>query len=168
MTGFGSTLPIAIALTVAVVLVALFLHTFSSSPLPRPEPYAGPLPSAAPPEDVAVFALVTGVNHRVAAYGYSGGSFFERREFSMAATLVKHPQGDLLIDTGFGRHIDEQFATMPLLFRGITFYSPWQPAADQLKETGYDQKSLRAILLTLAHRDHVSGLQDFPGIPVVG
>ncbi|HML07010.1 MAG TPA: MBL fold metallo-hydrolase [Xanthobacteraceae bacterium] len=125
-----------------------------------------PLPSAAPPKEVAVFALLTGVNHRVAAFGYRGGSFFDRREFSMAGTLVRHPQGDLLIDTGFGRHIDAQFATLPLIFRAITSYSLWQPAADQLKAAGYDQKSLRSVLLTHAHWDHVSGLPDFPHVPV--
>jgi N-acyl homoserine lactone hydrolase len=81
---------------------------------------------------MAVFALVTGVNHRVAAYGYRGGSLFERRDFSMAGTLVKHPQGDLLIDTGFGRNIGEQLLTMPLM-RAMTSYSLWQPAADQLR-----------------------------------
>lgn len=86
---------IYIAAVAAAVLVplALFLRTFSSSPLPKPEPYKGPLPSATPPKDMAVFALVTGVNHRVAAYGFRGGSLFERREFSIAATLVKHPKG---------------------------------------------------------------------------
>ena len=110
-----------VAAAAAVLLpLALFLHTFSASPLPKPAPYTGPLhtgplPSTTPPKEVAVFAVVTGVNHRVAAYGYRGGSLFERREFSMAGTLVKHPQGDLLIDTGFGRKIDEQFHTMPLM-----------------------------------------------------
>ncbi len=132
----------------------------------KARPYTGPLPSATPPKEVAVFALVTGVNHRVAAFGYRGGSFFDRREFSMAGTLVRHPRGDLLIDTGFGRHIDEQFATLPLIFRAITSYSLWQPAADQLKAAGYDRRSLRAILLTHAHWDHVSDLPDFPDVPV--
>lgn len=162
------TKSIYIAAAAAVVLVplALFLRTFSASPLPKPEPYTGPLPSATPPKELALFAMVTGVNHRVAAFGYRGGSFFDRRDFSMAGTLVKHPKGDLLIDTGFGRKIDEQFRTMPWLFRAITSYSLWQPAADQLSAAGYDQKSLRAILLTHSHWDHVSGLPDFPGVPV--
>ena len=132
----------------AVVPFVQFLRTlFSSSPLPKPEPYTGPLPSAAPPKEVAVFALVTGVTHRSAAFGYRGGSFFERRDFAMAATLVKHPQGDLLIDTGFGRNIDKQFLAMPLMFRAMTFYKLWQPAADQLKAAGCDEKSMKRRLL---------------------
>jgi N-acyl homoserine lactone hydrolase len=58
----------------------------------------------------------------------------------MAGTLVKHPQSDLLIDTGFGREIDKQFRTMPLPFRAVTFYSLWNPAADQLKDAGLSFK----------------------------
>ena len=123
-------------ISAAAVLVALsvFLRTFSAVPLPKPNSYSGPVPSATPPKEMAVFALVTGVNHRIAAYGYRGGSLFEPRDFAMAGALVKHPQGDLLIDTGFGRDIAKQFRTMPLVFRAITFYSLWQPAVDQLRD----------------------------------
>jgi glyoxylase-like metal-dependent hydrolase (beta-lactamase superfamily II) len=84
----------------------------------------------------------------------------------MAGALVKHPKGDLLIDTGFGRNIDAQFRTLPFAVRAITFYNLWRPAADQLRDVGYDPESLRAILLTHSHWDHVSGLLDFPGVPV--
>lgn len=106
---------IYIAAVAAPILAALsiLLRTFSASPLPMPKPYAGLIPSVTPPNEIAVYSVLAGVNHRIAAFGYRGGSLFERREFSMAGALVRHPKGDLLIDTGFGRDIDKQFRTLP-------------------------------------------------------
>ena len=74
------------------------------------------------------------------------------------------PSGhDVADKRGFGRNIDEQFRTLPWPIRAITKYSVWQPAADQLKAAG---ERLRAILPTDANSDDVSGLPDFPGVPV--
>jgi len=157
---------IAAVAVATLVPLGFFLHTFSASPLPKPDPYAGPIPSATPPKELAVYSVITGVNHRVTAFGYRGGSLFERRDFAMAGTLVTHPRGDLLIDTGFGRNIDEQFRTLPWSLRVVTPYSVWRTAVDQMSDVAYDRKALRAILLTRSHWDHVSGLPDFPGVPV--
>jgi hypothetical protein len=81
--------------------------------------------------------------------------------------LVKHPRGDLLINTGSGRRIVEQFATKPPRFLAITFYRLWRAAADPLRETGYDQKSLRANSSgPCASRPPQRSLPDFPDVPL--
>lgn len=85
----------------------------------------------------------------------------------MTSVLVRHPQGDLLIDTGFGRDIDEHFSMMPFGFRMVTSYTRATPAAVALDAAHYDRTRLRGILLTHAHWDHVSGVEDFPGTDVL-
>jgi glyoxylase-like metal-dependent hydrolase (beta-lactamase superfamily II) len=160
------TLALALS-SVLFVAGVLFLHTFSAAPLPPPTPLAVSLPSASPPAEMSVQRLDTGVTHRSAAFAYRGGSFSDKRDFSMSAVLVRHPRGDVLIDTGFGRDIDRHFAMMPWLFRVVTSYEKGRPAADQLDAAGYDRKRLRGILLTHAHWDHVSGVADFPETPVL-
>jgi glyoxylase-like metal-dependent hydrolase (beta-lactamase superfamily II) len=116
---------------------------------------------------MSIAALPTGVTLRSAAFGYRGGSFFDEREFSMAALLIRHPRGDLLVDTGFGREIDAQFRLMPWPFRVTTRYTRGRSAAEQLAATGYDRARLRGILLTHAHWDHVSGVPELAGTPVL-
>jgi N-acyl homoserine lactone hydrolase len=147
--------------------IVLFLATFMAAPLPAQAPLAATsLPPATPPAMMALFQLPTGVTHRSAAFGYRGGSFFEPRDFAMTAVLVRHPDGDLLIDTGFGRTIDAQVELMPFFFRLTTSYARFQSAAERLAAAGYDRTRLRAVLLTHAHWDHASGLPEFPDTPV--
>jgi glyoxylase-like metal-dependent hydrolase (beta-lactamase superfamily II) len=136
-------------------------------PDPGPLPASIPVPDADPPEGMELIAVPTGITSRVAAYAYRGGSVFDRRDFYVGAALIKHPEGDLLVDAGFGRDIAWQFATMPRYFRAVTRYQLWKPAADQLAAAGYDSGRLKAILLTHAHWHHMSGMPDFPGLPIM-
>jgi len=157
---------IGVGLGIAVLgAAALLAWTFTAAPLPAPAPYAGAWPAASPPEGMALLALPTGVTHRSAAFAYRGGSFLDARDFAMTAVLVKHPRGDLLIDTGFGSDVGAALATLPAPFRAITSYTRGEPAARQLEAMDAGRPS--AILLTHAHWDHVSGLSDFPRTPVL-
>lgn len=157
------------AAAVAAVPAARLVRNLASSGLPEPAPLpeSVPIPRADPPAGMDLVAVPTGVNNRVAAYAYTGGSFFDKRDFYIGAALIKHPQGDLLVDSGFGRDIVRQFATMPRLFQRLTKYEVWKPAVDQLEAAGYDFGRLSGILLTHAHWDHMSGIPDFPDLPVL-
>lgn len=152
-----------------MVLVAAVLlgRTFCAAPLDPPPAYAGELPAASPPAGMQLVHLPTGVIHRSAGFAYRGGSFTDERRFAMSAAWVRHPAGDLLIDAGFGRNIDVHFRMMPAFFRAFTAYEKGRTAREQLEAMpGYDRSRLR-ILLTHAHWDHVSGADDFPGVPIL-
>ena len=94
----------------------IFVLGNAASPFPVPAAFSGALPQASPPAGMAIYALPTGVNHRTAAFAYRGGSPFEKRDSVSTAVLVRHPQGDILIDTGLGRKIASQMKQFPFLF----------------------------------------------------
>ena len=77
-----------------------------------------------------------------------------------SAFLIEHPKGNILVDTGLGEKIDDQFkADMPLIHRIGFAYEKGVTAKQQLSDNKVD---VSFILLTHLHFDHVSGLLDFP------
>jgi N-acyl homoserine lactone hydrolase len=132
-------------------------------PLPMPPAWAGPLPEAAPPSDMAIYQLPTGTYETRAAFAVRGGSFRDKRHFAATAILVQHPKGDLLIDAGFGSGIAAHLAALPRIQR-----APHQAAetvSEQLDASGYDRGRLLGVLVTHVHWDHVSGLDELP-VPI--
>lgn len=121
------------------------------------------LPPAAPPAGLALYALPTGVLHSRALFAFRGGSPFEARDFGMNAYLIRHPRGDLLIDTGLGSQVATQYAQLPALLRMTTRYTAGMTAAAQLRAGGILPEQLAGVILTHAHWDHVSGLPDLAG-----
>jgi N-acyl homoserine lactone hydrolase len=155
----------ALGLVLLVGIVALVI-SFMPAELPKTEFTLAELPPASPPPEMRLSAMRTGTMESKAGLAWRGGSFGEPRMFSMAAVLVQHPKGDVLIDTGFGRNVDAQFQQSPFMMRATTTYSTDTPAAEQLRAKGYDFTKLSGIVLTHAHWDHVSGIPDFGAVPV--
>ncbi|MFE2547610.1 MBL fold metallo-hydrolase [Streptomyces sp. NPDC059355] len=128
------------------------------SSLPMPSPWAGPLPEAAPPSEMAIYQLPTGTYETRAVFAFKGGSLSDKRPFAATSVLVQHPQGDLLIDAGFGSQVAAHIQTLPRIERAP--YRLASTVSEQLKASGYDQSGLCGVLVTHSHWDHVSGLGD--------
>jgi N-acyl homoserine lactone hydrolase len=131
--------------------------------LPAPKPFAEPLPLAQPPAGMTITQLPTGTYATPAAFAVRGGSIRDRRDFASTAVLIEHPQGDLLIDAGFGRDAEAHIASLPSFRRSAHTLNP--TASAQLDVHGYDRSRLRGVLVTHTHWDHVSGL-DSLDVPV--
>src|SRR4051812_43966693 len=105
--------------------------------IPRPAAWAHPLPEANPPADMAIHHLPTGTYETRAAFAVSGGAFRDKRRFAASAVLVTHPQGDLLIDAGFGADVEEHIGMLPRMVRAP--HQIGRTVSDQLDATGYDR-----------------------------
>lgn len=122
--------------------------------------------SASPPASMRLSAIRAGHMESQQLFSWRGGEPGTPFVSGMMAALVEHPAGDLLIDTGFGRDVDTHFLTTPWLMQTLASYEAGTPAVDQMASAGYDASRLKGIWLTHLHWDHVSGLPDFPGVPV--
>jgi glyoxylase-like metal-dependent hydrolase (beta-lactamase superfamily II) len=123
-----------------------------------PDQWTGPLPAATPPPGMEIFQIPTGSYDTRAAFAVKGGSFRDRRHFAATAVLIRHPKGDLLIDAGFGADVASHVRTLPRFER-----SPFRLAGTahaQLDAAGYDRSKLQGVVITHAHWDHVSGLEE--------
>ncbi len=133
-----------------------------------PAEYPLPADSIVVPDHTALpavsLALIhTGDQVSLEAFAYDGGSWAKSRIFVHSAVLVRHPQGDLLFDTGLGREVDAQVETdMPAYMRPVMKYTKRKPAVEQLAAHGVDPATIDRIYLSHLHWDHASGIEDFP------
>jgi N-acyl homoserine lactone hydrolase len=148
------------------LLLGFFIWSFTPSKLFVPPDKPLSIPSAKPPAGMSLAAIPAGEMQDRAIFAFRGGRWSEQRTFAMGGILVRHPQGTLLFDTGFGSQVDAHVARLDFLLRSTAHYRKAATVAQQLKAAGIEPRRLQAVVLTHAHWDHVSGLPDLPGVPV--
>ena len=157
---------LGLLLTLIVVGIGALWLSFRPALLPVEGDFALDIPAANPPPEMKIGAMHTGTMRAKAGLAYRGGSFDDERKFAMAPVLVEHPQGALLIDTGFGSKVDEHVLTTPKMAQKLSKYEKGRPAVEQLRAAGFDLARLQGVVLTHAHWDHVSGVDDLRNVPV--
>lgn len=157
-----------VSLLFAVIATAagLGMPAFASQPFAATPAYGNELPEARPPGAMTLRALPSGKIFSRAALAYEGGNFTDQREFNVGAILVQHPSGNLLFDSGFGQHVNEHAKTRTRLMQWTGRYERGSTIAQQLAMNGIQPGELKAVVLTHAHWDHVSGLENLSGVPV--
>lgn len=146
---------------VVVMAAALYLLYFRRTPLPTAAPHPRAVPVISRLPGVSACWVETAKTFSNFSFGSTAGS-----------VLVKHPAGDLLIDTGSSSHYDQEisgypFATWLKLKALAGQLKPKVPLPDLLRSIGEDPAKLRWAILSHAHLDHAGGLMDLPNLPVV-
>jgi len=146
---------------VVVMAAALYVLYFRRTPLLPAAPHAPAAPVISRIPGISACWVETAKTFSNFSFGSTAGS-----------VLVKHPAGDLLIDTGNSRHFDQEisgypFATWLKLKSLAGQLKPQVPLPDLLRGIGEDPAKLRWAILSHAHLDHAGGLMDLPHLPVL-
>jgi N-acyl homoserine lactone hydrolase len=149
------------AIAVAAIAATFYLLYFRRTPLPLAPPHALVAPSIASLPGISACWIETAKTFSGFSFGSTAGSI-----------LVRHPAGDLLIDTGNSSHFDAEI-------RGYSFRTwfklrflagqlkPPIPLSELLRRVKEDPAKLRWVILSHVHLDHAGGLMDLPRLPVL-
>jgi len=151
----------ALLLILAVFSASLYVLYFRRSPLPQLPPHGRIAPAFSPLPGLAACWVETGETFGGFSFASTAGS-----------VLIRHPAGDLLIDTGSSSHFDEEIRGYPfgtwLKLRSLAGQlTPKIPLPELLRRAGEDPARLRWAILSHAHLDHAGGLMDLPRVPVL-
>ena len=159
------------AFLVVCVLVGVGAMFFAELP-PAPEhARVAPVFRAPPP----AFSMCWVEFSRSEVWGELGAAGFveaPRWQNTASGLLIRHPKGSLLIDAGYSSHALEELSEVPGLRRlfsstaldGIT----WRISAPEaLQRVGVTPETLRWLLPSHGHLDHLGGAVDLPGVGVL-
>lgn len=95
-----------------------------------------------------------------------GGKWLKKLRFHATAILLEHPtHGRVLFDTGYSSRFFAETARWPYrLYRWLTPVTLTEPGGiiEALRQRGIAPETVRHILVSHWHADHIGGLRDFP------
>ena len=152
---------ILLVLLALLVGVGAYILYFRRDSLPAAPPHARVAPSINPLKGLAACWVETGSTFTGYSFAMTAGSI-----------LVKHPAGDLLIDTGNSSHFDDEINGYPFLLRLklknlAGQLNPEVPLPELMRLVGGDPAKIRWAILSHVHLDHAGGLMDLPRVPVL-
>lgn len=154
-------LVLLLAIAVVAAGAAFYVLYFRRTSLPPAAPHALVAPSIASLPGLSACWIETGKTFSNLSFGSTAGSI-----------LVRHPAGDLLIDTGNSSHFDDEIRGYPFgTWLKLRFLAgqlkPPVPLSELLLRVKEDPAKLRWVILSHAHLDHSGGLMDLPRVPVL-
>lgn len=148
-----------LAAAVVTVAAAFYVLYFRRTPLPPAPPHSRVTPTIATLPGVSACWVETGKTFSSFPFASTAGSI-----------LVRHPAGDLLIDTGNSSHFDQDISGFPfstwLKLKSLAGQlKPKVPLPVLLRQLNEDPAKLRWVILSHVHLDHAGGLMDLPNLP---
>jgi glyoxylase-like metal-dependent hydrolase (beta-lactamase superfamily II) len=146
------------AVAIGAAFYVLYLRR---TPLPPAAPHALVAPAISSLPGLSACWLETGKTLSSFSIGSTAGSI-----------LVRHPAGDLLIDTGNSSYFDQEirgypFATWFKLRFLAGQLKPETPLSELLRRLKENPARIRWVILSHAHLDHSGGLMDLPHVQVL-
>lgn len=153
-------------LLLGVLSLILILRWPMEDPFQNPSTFA-PRSEMKKLPKIGLKVFETGYSEAPESYAIRDGSFFRMRRMSHSAVLIEHPQGRVILDSGFGTHFSEENAAQAWLQGRFAnwFFTPTQPLAKNPQFPTLDPKR-DLFLISHLHWDHLGGALDFPPIPV--
>ena len=146
---------------VFVAGAALYVLYFRRKLLPAASPHGRVVPAISTIPGIAACWVETGKTFSSFSFGSTAGGI-----------LIRHPAGDLLIDTGNSSHFDDEIGGFPfgtwLKLKSLAGELKVEsPLPQRLRQIGEDPTKLRWAILSHVHLDHSGGLMDLPPLPVL-
>lgn len=148
------------------LLLSLCLASCASLPPAPPHAFVAP-PEVKTP--VSVCWIDTGGLTVAGGYGAAGDVTAKTWDVTSAALLIRHPDGDVLLDTGISPTAHDEAKSLGG-WRRFVFgetagkNQPRESLVDALATAGV--KKLKGVILSHAHPDHAGGLTALPDVPV--